>query len=485
MKPCIIILLTLLSLTSRGQDLGTPVVAWPESLQEVYGKYKYEPISDRRFKHEDVLVALLVKKNLFEINEVAKSNEGRSINLVSAGEGEIDVLLWSQMHGNETTATMAMLDIFNWLSATEDGYDSYRNIILSKLKLHFVPMLNPDGAQRFTRRNTQGIDINRDALRQQTPEGRVLKNLRDSLDADWGFNLHDQGRSTTAASKPATLSFLAPAYDVERNVNEKREDAMQLIASMNNLIQKVVPGQVGRYWDDFEPRAFGDNIQKWGTRTILIESGGEYHDREKQLIREYNFLALIHAMHSIATKSYEDFSESDYLSIPANSRGMSDVILRNVMLSGELGTHLTDIAINFTEVQDETYARYYLKASIEDLGDLSTSNGYIVYDLEGLRVEEGQQYSKAIVTLSDLTDDQLNALLKEGYTDYVVKKPNFFDQNKFIKIVRSGNDNQVQLGNNPSLLFYEGDQLRYLLINGLLIDSKWTTEEIRAAKKRL
>ena len=44
--------------------------------------------------------------------------------------------------------------------------------ILSSLTLYVVPMLNPDGAERFQRRNAQSIDINRDALRLQTPEGQ-------------------------------------------------------------------------------------------------------------------------------------------------------------------------------------------------------------------------------------------------------------------------------------------------------------------------
>ena len=36
--------------------------------------------------------------------------------------------------------------------------------ILSALTLYVVPMLNPDGAERYQRRNAQNIDLNRDAL---------------------------------------------------------------------------------------------------------------------------------------------------------------------------------------------------------------------------------------------------------------------------------------------------------------------------------
>ncbi len=53
-----------------------------------------------------------------------------------------------------------------------------------------VPMLNPDGAELFQRRNLQFIDINRDALALATPEGKLLKKLRDEWQPDIGFNLH-------------------------------------------------------------------------------------------------------------------------------------------------------------------------------------------------------------------------------------------------------------------------------------------------------
>ena len=100
--------------------------------------------------------------------------------------------------------------------------------ILSPLTLHVVPMLNPDGAERFQRRNAQSIDINRDALRLQTPEGQVLKALRDRLNPRVGFNLHNQSWRTSVGTppKPASISLLSVAYD-EARTRERRPKADQ------------------------------------------------------------------------------------------------------------------------------------------------------------------------------------------------------------------------------------------------------------------
>jgi len=228
----------------------------------------------------------------FKVEQAGQSYQGRSINLVSIGRGPQTVLLWSQMHGNEATATMAMLDIFNYMGQAESKPVQQ---LLDQVTLYFIPMLNPDGAELFQRRTSQGIDMNRDALRLQCPESRILKEVRDRLQPDFGFNLHDQNiyYNVGYSSKPATISFLAPAYNQEKEANPQREDAMKVIAAMNEALQTVIPGQVGKYDDTFEPRAFGDNIQKWGTSTILIESGGYTDDPEKQFIRQLNFMAII------------------------------------------------------------------------------------------------------------------------------------------------------------------------------------------------
>ena len=301
-------------------------------LYDTYEKYREESLTKRRIKYAQLqpLIQNLKKNDRFKVNKVGASIEGRDLNLISIGEGDIDIFLWSQMHGDEPTATQAIFDIFNFLDS--DDFGPEKSELLSKLRLHFLPMLNPDGAEVFTRRNALGIDINRDALRLQSPEGRTLKKVRDSLEAAFGFNLHDQSRYYNAerTPKPATISYLATAYNYEKDINEIRANAMKVIVFMNNIIQNYAPGQVGRYGDDFEPRAFGDNIAKWGTSLILIESGGYANDREKQEIRKLNYVSILSALYTIAVGSYKNIAIEDYEEIPRNDRKMFDLKLENL-----------------------------------------------------------------------------------------------------------------------------------------------------------
>ena len=62
---------------------------------------------------------------------------------------------------------------------------------------------------------------------------------------------------------------------------------------MNALLEKIIPGHIGRYTDEFYPTATGDNFQKLGHNTILIEAGHYYNDYERDVVRKFNFYALL------------------------------------------------------------------------------------------------------------------------------------------------------------------------------------------------
>ncbi|MGB5315475.1 MAG: M14 family zinc carboxypeptidase, partial [Robiginitalea sp.] len=221
-----ILLALMMSLTLQGQT-----VDFTSNLYETYDSYKEKSLDKRRIKHGDIQ-PLIDAKALgagFEVHTVGRSIEGRPLRLISIGKGDTDVFLWSQMHGNEPTATQAIFDILNFLASADQGTE--KRAILESVRLHFLPMLNPDGAEVFARQNALGIDINRDALRLQSPEGRTLKAVRDSLEAEFGFNLHDKSTYYNAerTSKPATISYLAPAYNYEKEINTVRANAMKVI----------------------------------------------------------------------------------------------------------------------------------------------------------------------------------------------------------------------------------------------------------------
>lgn len=446
-------------------------------LYDSYADYQEPALTHRRFKHDDIEGLLKQLPSSMQLQEVGRSVENRSIYRLSWGRGPTDVLLWSQMHGDEPTATAALFDIFGWLQGEGDGFDSLRQQLAAELTLVFLPMLNPDGADRFQRRNAWGIDLNRDALRLSAPESRILKQERDRLDADWGFNLHDQSRYYSAgypSDQVATLSFLAPAYNFEKEVNAGRLRAMQAIALMDYALQPFIPGQIARYNDDFEPRAFGDNIQKWGTSTILIESGGHPNDREKQQIRRLNFVALLTAFAAIADGSFAQFTEADYDKIPFNeSNVFYDLLVRNASVKDDTATYLLDIGYRSNEIDFAGNRRFYFRSAINDLGDLSTFRGYEEIDTRGLRLQVGKRYPEP-VTAAALRQLDARRLHEQGFTAVEVSdwSPQLAAEYRDLHLLQSGQrlDRNILPGLNPDLLFFEGDSLKYRVINGQLID---------------
>ena len=216
----------------------------------------------------EAVLPLLESSRRLRVERIGGSAEGRPLRLVSFGSGPVPVLLWSQMHGDESTATMALADIFAFV-AREPEHPTVRAIMAS-LTVHAIPMLNPDGAERFQRRNAQGVDVNRDARVLQTPEGRALKQVRDRVKPAFAFNLHDQNVRTRLGDtdRPVAIALLAPAFDASRAVNEVRADAMRVAAVVRQAVRPLVGDHVARYDDTFNPRAFGDLMTHWGRRTV-------------------------------------------------------------------------------------------------------------------------------------------------------------------------------------------------------------------------
>jgi len=473
MHRCLLPFIMVLLLTSQSGFSQNPIT---EQLYETYERYREPSLTKRRVKHDDIqpLLQKLKTEPGFEVRQVGTSIQGRSLSLVSVGVGEVDVFLWSQMHGDEPTATMAIFDILNFL--TSKDFEVQKQGLLSRVRLHFLPMLNPDGAELFQRRNALGIDVNRDALRLQSPEGRTLKAVRDSLEADFGFNLHDQSRYYNAlrTDKTATISYLAPAYDYAKSVNTVRANAMKVIVMMNRIIQKYAPGQVGRYSDAFEPRAFGDNLQKWGTSTILIESGGYPNDREKQEIRKLNYVSILSAIFAIADGSFADAGLAEYNRIPWNDRKLFDLKLENLNYPLRGNTYRLDVGIHHNEIDLPGHDDFYFRSRVVDQGDLSTYFGYTTLDCTDYTLQDGQVYPRVLPDLSALSRLDFSFLLRQGYTHFrVASTQNAGNETRYPVMVVSPEFKMEKPRDGvipTTFLLAKAGKVEYAVVNGFLLD---------------
>ena len=459
---------------ASGPDDASPSFA--RLLYDTYDAYREPSLNHRRFKHHDILPLIRDLGGHPDITLVQEgySTEGREIFRLSMGTGDIQVLLWSQMHGNEPTATMALFDILRFLTA-DDQFNDIRAEILEKITIHAVPMLNPDGAERYQRRTAFGIDMNRDALQLQAPESQILKRLRDETDADFGFNLHDQSIRYSAGDTPksAVIAFLAPAFDEERSINPVRERAMRLIAQLDRMLQEYIPGQVAAFSDTFEPRAFGDNIQKWGTSTILVESGGLKGDPEKQYIRKMNYLLLLESFRSMARGEYGNYTVEQYEVIPPNRLRLHSIIFRNLTVPFREYAFQLDMAVNRVEVNINGATDFYKRGTVSELGDLSTFNGFEEVDATGMRVDSGLVYPDIFATEKELERVDVITLLRSGYTAVRVEEPSEGRYTDFpLNIIgpTARQPSGFQIGRPANLVLRRGDEVAYAVINGFLVD---------------
>jgi hypothetical protein len=285
------------------------------------------------------------------LQEIGRSFQDRPIFMVTLGHGSRTVLLWSQMHGDEPSATPALLDIAHYLLSRADEAEAAS--ILDDLRLLMIPMLNPDGAEIYERRNFQAIDINRDALHLATPEGQILKRIRDEYEPMLGFNLHDQNRRTAVGDTGvlATNAVLAVAGDPEGTVTPGRLLAKRACSAIVEALAPFMPGGMARYDEDWSPRAFGDNITAWGTPVVLIESGGLPPGRDFEDLTRLNFVAILTVLRELVQNDLQDYDPQVYEDLLRNESDVwADVVVRGgfIRQPGSGPSYRADLAFNRT-----------------------------------------------------------------------------------------------------------------------------------------
>jgi len=289
------------------------------------------------------------------------------------------------MHGDEPTSTAALLDILNYMGSNPE--DPYVKAILSGATLLIIPMLNPDGAERYTRRNAQGIDINRDARNLQTPEAKILKAARDEYLPEFGFNLHDQStrRMVGNTKNIVAISLLVPPPDAENTQNKTTLRARKVAATFHEAISPYCEGMISKYDADYMPRAFGDSMQSWGVSTILIEGGG-WTGNDRSMLTQIHFAGMMSMFYAIATDSYKNADPTIYDRLDrSGEHDLFDLLIKNVTIVGgkDQPPFRADVGINYR--LDRRSPNWEIRsATIQDVGDLEVTTGKEVINGENL-----------------------------------------------------------------------------------------------------
>ena len=349
------------------------------NLEELFKEFKEESIQGR-YITLDSIEPLLHKLNTDnQLKIVGKSVLEKPIYSYQIGVGETRIFLWSQMHGNEGTTTKALFDFLNVLNRGSD----LANQLLKAFTFCCIPMLNPDGAALYTRENANKVDLNRDSQNLSQPESKVLRAVFEDFAPDYCFNLHDQrtifGVSDTG--KPATLSFLAPSYNEEREINDSRLKAINLIAGINDILQEYLPNQIGRFDDSFNINCIGDTFQYLGVPTLLFEAGHFQDDYQREKTRKFVFMALVSSFTILSENDIVSNGIDKYLNIPQNKVVFYDFMYKNIKINYDGNEIITNFASQYKEELIENQICF--NAYISQVGELENYFGHFEYDAKG------------------------------------------------------------------------------------------------------
>lgn len=298
----------------------------------------------------------LAASDLFTLEELGLSVENRPVQALRFGRGSFKVLCWSQMHGNESTTTKALLNYFLALES-----DPKTKELFESLTILAIPMLNPDGSERFTRENANEVDLNRDAQALTQPESKILSDAFTAFKPNLCLNLHGQRSiyGLTGTENPAVLSFLAPAADTDRTITSARLKAMALINRITNKLHEELGKQIGRYDDSFNLNCVGDTFTATGVPTILFEAGQYQLDYQRN-----NTAALIQCAYKILFDSllvHDELPPADevlsaYLELPENTVNYCDIVVKGGLPGSS--AHNKDLQFQYKEVVEKDRLRF-------------------------------------------------------------------------------------------------------------------------------
>ena len=91
-----------------------------KDLIQVFEKFKLLGLNSKYLNNDHL--AFNKSSSVYKVSELGYSVNQETIYCINIGKGRTKVLIWSQMHGNESTSTKSLLDLMNAFNNNEFLY---------------------------------------------------------------------------------------------------------------------------------------------------------------------------------------------------------------------------------------------------------------------------------------------------------------------------------------------------------------------------
>lgn len=206
-----------------------------------------------------------------KVLSIGKSVNGKDIPLVVISDSEVSqdltkrLFIVCRQHGDEPASTEAMLKLIEDLVVLSDEGTAD---LLTKVSFFVVPMMNPDGADRYIRRNANGADLNRDWLALSQPETLAVRAAIDSVSPDIILDEHELSPTNRSSDFVETAG---PKSGVPSEFAAESAQLQSLVVGMLRTHDiQVTPYLI----DDHNPARLAHRYFPIhaGTKTMLFES---------------------------------------------------------------------------------------------------------------------------------------------------------------------------------------------------------------------
>jgi murein tripeptide amidase MpaA len=141
-------------------------------------------------RHQDLIAAAASCEGV-TCRELGRSLDGRTIDCLELGEGNLQVWLYGRQHPGETMAQWWMEGALDLLT---DESSALARRLRRACRFHIVPNMNPDGSARgHLRTNAIGVNLNREwhaPSAERSPEVLAVLTAMDESGVDFAMDVH-------------------------------------------------------------------------------------------------------------------------------------------------------------------------------------------------------------------------------------------------------------------------------------------------------